>query len=767
MDDKVFDIKWQNDLTNHISAFTTFALEGNVNDLQPVKNGDKYEYLPLKECIAQLLKDRYCVVFFDHKKRGQTTIEDCKSEEKPGEENKEQSSKDPDALFSTFTFFEKTVISSTGERIPNPNIELFKKYYAKEYTDTIKVSNDVALQSALTIDMKRIHDAMKEYGENVIVVPEKNNEGGITGKFTYKPVDGHDEYKETKPFLFIIPDLSRFMTFPGNPNESENAILMTLFEATLLDETSARLILVVDKMNDLPTWFEAEGSNPSMKKALISAPDSSFRRVFFNLELADVMDNAKDNAKGLSKFIAYTDKYSLKKLVQLKRYILASLNKEDRDLNKIDKTVFTFEFGINENPWLKAETFSKITGLKKTLSENIQGQDHVIEQIQKSLQSAVTGVNSSKSNDRRPKAIFFLAGPTGTGKTEMCRQLAEILFGKSDKMIRFDMSEFKEAHNDARLFGAPPGYVGYENGGELTKAIKESPFSLLLFDEIEKANASIWDKFLQILGDGRVTDGKGETVYFSESIIVFTSNLGITATLNHNDPNNKMQYEKNRILLDKLCLNYPKYYDGNGQEVNKELKDIREEMKECLTNIVDFEGISIKTSKEKYFQIMANDDEQHLGLPWSYFCAFVKETVSERIKKYFELIGRREVLGRIGNDNIMIYNFIDPNIAVQIMKKTIEKFKRYLKEDNTIPLELTISPEAEKAMVEIIRQPEVLDLGGRGVTMKTENIISKAAGEFLFSVGESLVGQKGSLSTDVVYHGELVLKGKDFVIEKR
>jgi len=127
----------------------------------------------------------------------------------------------------------------------------------------------------------------------------------------------------------------------------------------------------------------------------------------------------------------------------------------------------------------------------------------------------------------RPRGVLFFAGPTGVGKTEMAKAIAELLFGDEKRCIRFDMSEYAAEHADQRLLGAPPGYVGYEEGGQLTNAVRTSPFSVLLFDEIEKAHERILDKFLQIIDDGRLTDGRGETVYFSESIIIFTSNLGV------------------------------------------------------------------------------------------------------------------------------------------------------------------------------------------------------------------------------------------------
>ena len=140
----------------------------------------------------------------------------------------------------------------------------------------------------------------------------------------------------------------------------------------------------------------------------------------------------------------------------------------------------------------------------------------------------LTGLHKTSSRSM-PKGVFFFVGPTGVGKTELSKALAKFLFGDEQACIRFDMSEYAQENSDQKLIGAPPGYVGYEQGGQLTNAIKEKPFSVILFDEIEKAakpNPRILDIFLQILEDGRLTDSKGETVYFSESIIIFTSNLG-------------------------------------------------------------------------------------------------------------------------------------------------------------------------------------------------------------------------------------------------
>jgi ATP-dependent Clp protease ATP-binding subunit ClpA len=160
--------------------------------------------------------------------------------------------------------------------------------------------------------------------------------------------------------------------------------------------------------------------------------------------------------------------------------------------------------------------------MEEYIQSKVIGQDQAV----KVLADAILESRSGLSRPGQPIGSFFLLGPTGTGKTELAKQLAEFLFQSASALIRFDMSEFKEEHSAALLYGAPPGYVGYEEGGLLVNKIKQQPYSVVLFDEIEKAHASVFDIFLQILDEGKISDKLGRIGDFSNAVILFTSNIG-------------------------------------------------------------------------------------------------------------------------------------------------------------------------------------------------------------------------------------------------
>jgi ATP-dependent Clp protease ATP-binding subunit ClpC len=164
----------------------------------------------------------------------------------------------------------------------------------------------------------------------------------------------------------------------------------------------------------------------------------------------------------------------------------------------------------------------KLLRMEDELHKKIVGQDEAIEAISRAVRRSRTGLKSPK----RPSGSFIFLGPTGVGKTYLAKTLAEFLFGSEDALIRIDMSEFMEKHNVSRLVGAPPGYVGYQEGGELTEKIRRKPYSVILFDEIEKAHPDVFNMLLQVLEEGQLSDHLGHTVDFRNTVIIMTSNVG-------------------------------------------------------------------------------------------------------------------------------------------------------------------------------------------------------------------------------------------------
>ncbi|HUW62681.1 MAG TPA: AAA family ATPase [Candidatus Bathyarchaeia archaeon] len=411
--------------------------------------------------------------------------------------------------------------------------EMGDLFHRVETGKPVKAPNDAKQQPGADVD----HDAKS--------LP-RSEKGGLFGRRSVEPPDlDKTIYRITQvlqntqvPSAFVFNLASRLTSSPDRLLPAERILFTRILKASLTSSEVIRdnarwknlLILICDKLNDLPTFLYI--NNPRSQSIQIDLPDrdersrfiSRYHRHFFNAPSAKplaptVVEDFVDFSEGFSN-------YEMRSLVALSLKEKIPLCDPATGASNIKRISEMYKYGVTISEWDKIET-SKLENAEAEIRSRIKGQGAAVARVLDIVKRAKIGLAAGDSSKLgRPRGVLFFAGPTGVGKTEMAKALAELLFGDERRLIRFDMSEYSTPQSDQRLLGAPPGYVGYEEGGQLTNAVKRNPFSILLFDEIEKGHGSIFDKFLQILDDGRLTDGKGDTVYFSESIIIFTSNLG-------------------------------------------------------------------------------------------------------------------------------------------------------------------------------------------------------------------------------------------------
>ncbi len=397
------------------------------------------------------------------------------------------------------------------------------------------------------------------------------------------------------------------------------------------------VIWILDKEGDLPDWLIID--NPRLRHIPVSPPDRTVRRALAphlvrtlpgaKTAAADTLMAAEDVLVDDTEGLLLMD---LNAITQLARA-------EAVEVTEIGDAVRRYKVGVTEDAWKLIER-EKIRSGAEFVSRRVIGQTRAVTHMLDIVKRAVTGVAGAKRSGR-PRGVAFLAGPTGVGKTELAKAVTELLFGDESAYIRFDMSEFSAEHADQRLIGAPPGYVGYDVGGELTNAIREKPFSVVLFDEIEKAHPRILDKFLQVLDDGVLTSGRGDRVYFSEALIIFTSNLGMYSS------------------------------DASGARV---------------ANV---------TSDQAF--------------------ADVQSRVRAEIETHFKLVlNRPEILNRIG-ENIIVFDFIRPDVADQIFESMVAAI---LADAAGAGYRLTLAPVAKAALHDLCVAN--LSNGGRGIRNQLE-----------------------------------------------
>jgi ATP-dependent Clp protease ATP-binding subunit ClpB len=273
--------------------------------------------------------------------------------------------------------------------------------------------------------------------------------------------------------------------------------------------------------------------------------------------------------------------------------------------------------GIPVTKLLSSEA-KKLTDLEKELGKRVVGQTEAVHEVANAIRRSRAGLKE----ENRPIGSFIFMGPTGVGKTETAKALAEYLFNDDKAMVRIDMSEYSESHSVARLIGAPPGYIGFDEGGQLTEAVRRRPYSVILFDEIEKAHPQIFNTFLQILDEGRLTDGRGRTVSFKNTIIIMTSNLGSSIIQEYADKPEKQEEMKRQVweLVQKSFrpeflnrLDQIVVFDSLSEAMLKEIVDLQ------ITRVnqrLDLQGVSLQvTEKAKEYLAKKGYDPQFGARP--------------------------------------------------------------------------------------------------------------------------------------------------------
>lgn len=441
--------------------------------------------------------------------------------------------------------------------------------------------------------------------------------------------------------LAVLFYLDKIQPYQSSYSSDEMRLIVTLEKIIHNIAPENRLIMVALRDSMLPE--ELYMFSPKVRLIPIPLPSQADREHFLRQYL--YQEEVERESLPLDLITNMTEGLYLHDLEPIIKEIkkLPARNSE----SDVRRCINKYRLGEQEDYWerLKIRRLISMTkifeGDNKGGEENrygIKGQSHAIDIIADALavaKAGLVGLSSNVGSARPPRAILFFAGPSGVGKTFVAKSLADFLFGSEDSFIRFDMSEFQHDHSVAKFIGSPPGYVGHEQGGQLTAAVKSKPFSVILFDEIEKAHPKIMDIFLQILDDGRLTDSRGQTIFFTEAIIVFTSNIGTRTQSSGQHPTSIADIE--REPLDKL-------------------KGIRLKLKQQLAESPD--NPTLKEELEKNLEEIRNHFKS---------C----------VQRYFrEEISRPELLNRLG-DRIIPFDLIDdPETQKQIAASVLGGYER-------------------------------------------------------------------------------------------
>ena len=308
---------------------------------------------------------------------------------------------------------------------------------------------------------------------------------------------------------------------------------------------------------------------------------------------------------------------------------------------------------------LMEEEKEKLLNLDKILHKRVIGQGEAVQAVADAVLRARAGLKDIK----RPIGSFIFLGPTGVGKTELARALSEALFDSEDNMIRIDMSEYMEKHAVARLIGAPPGYVGYEEGGQLTEAVRRKPYSVILFDEIEKAHPDVFNILLQILDDGRLTDSQGRVVNFKNTVIIMTSNIGSDILLEDAGEEGELSDEVRDRVMARLRSGFRPEFLNRIDEIVLFKPLTREELKAIVGLVL--EGLSQRL-EDRHIRLEATDNALDLIVEEGWSPVYGARPVKRFIQKMVETgLGRMIINGDIAEGDTAIIDTDDESLAIK------------------------------------------------------------------------------------------------------
>ena len=374
--------------------------------------------------------------------------------------------------------------------------------------------------------------------------------------------------------------------------------------------------------------------------------------------------------------------YNLQKAAELQYGTLPQLQKQleeeeakvkDEELTLVHECVSDEEIAKIVSKWtgipvakLNESERSKTLHLAEELHKRVIGQDEGVELVTEAIIRSKAGIK----DPTKPIGSFLFLGPTGVGKTELAKALAESLFDDENNMVRIDMSEYMEKYSVSRLIGAPPGYVGYDEGGQLTEAVRRKPYSVVLFDEVEKAHPDVFNVLLQVLDDGRITDSQGRTVDFKNTILIMTSNIGSTYLLDGIDESGNIKAEAETMVMNDLRAHFrPEFLNRLDETIM-----FHPLTKQNIGSIIHLLMKDVnKRLADRELQIELTEDAQQLIAERGYEPMYGARPLKRYLQKHVETLAAKLILeGNIGSGDVILIDNVGGELAARIKEQIIE-----------------------------------------------------------------------------------------------